>query len=215
MLVKNILLVDDHLVIRTGLKAMLVDYYPQIRVFEAKDGDETIKLLKHNRIDILLLDLQIPNTDTVSLVEFIAIKYPQVYIMIFSMLPEGIYARRLIKAGASGFLPKDSPQEEMKRAFEMAFNGRKYFSPRLTEILAEEVASNLSVNPFDRLSHREFEIVRLLLSSNSLSKIASNLNLKPSTVGTYKSRIFEKLQIETIFELKELAILYSLGDGKQ
>lgn len=188
---------------------MLLDYYPQSKIWEANNSDEAVHILKHNKIDILLLDLQMQNTDTIGLVELLAIKYPQLYILVFSMLAESIYARRILKAGASGFLPKDSSQDEMKRAFALAFSNKRYVSPGLAEQLNSEVKANTPDNPFDRLSHREFEIARHLLSSSSLSKIATDLHLKPSTVGTFKSRIFEKLKIETIFELKELAVLYS------
>lgn len=208
MAVKNILLVDDHSVVRTGMKVILLDYYTQLRIVEAQDGEEALRVLKKERVDLVLLDLQIPNTDTIGLVELISIKYPQCYILVFSMLPENIYARRVLKAGASGFLPKDTTQEEIKRAFDFAFANKKYISQALSERLVNEVADNGSISPFENLSHREFEIVSLLLAGNSLAKISDLLNIKPSTTGTYKTRIFEKLQVASLFELKELAVLY-------
>ncbi|HEY1023083.1 MAG TPA: response regulator transcription factor, partial [Flavisolibacter sp.] len=167
-----------------------------------------LRVLKKERVDLLLLDLQLPNTDTISLVEIISIRYPQCYILVFSMLPENIYARRVLKAGASGFLPKDTTPEEIKRAFDFALANKKYISPALSEVLLNDLTDNSPISPFENLSHREFEIVSLLLTGNSLAKISGQLNIKPSTTGTYKTRIFEKLQISSLFELKELAVLY-------
>lgn len=208
MPVKNILLVDDHSVVRTGMKVILLDYYPNLRICEAADGETALRVLKKERVDLLLLDLQLPNTDTISLVEIISIRYPQCYILVFSMLPENIYARRVLKAGASGFLPKDTTPEEIKRAFDFALANKKYISPALSEVLLNDITDNSPISPFENLSHREFEIVSLLLTGNSLAKISGQLNIKPSTTGTYKTRIFEKLQISSLFELKELAVLY-------
>jgi two-component system, NarL family, invasion response regulator UvrY len=211
MSMKNILLVDDHAVVRTGLNVILHDYYPEIRIFEAADEDDALDVLRQNKIDLLVLDLQIPNTDSIGLVELISIKHPSCYILIFSMLPEVIYARRVLKAGASGFLPKDSSSIETKRAFDLAFANKKYTSQTMTEMLANEGGSKTLANPFDGLSHREFEIVRLLLAGNNLAKIATLLNIRPSTAGTYKARLFEKLRVNSLFELKEVAILYDFA----
>ena len=208
---KNILLVDDHMVIRTGLKALLNDYYVQLSIMEAENEAQTLQSLKQHKIDLLIMDLQIPNTDVIGLIEMISIKYPRCYILVFSMLPEKIYARRVLSAGASGYLPKDSSPEEMKKAFDHALAEKKYLSPQLTELLSQEARQALPGNPFDRLSHREFLIVNLLLGGASITRIAERLNIKPSTVGTYKSRIFEKLSVKTIFELKEMAVLYDLS----
>jgi len=210
---KNILLVDDHMVIRTGLKALLLDYYIQLNIWEASDGDETMCVLKHHKIDLILLDLQIPNTDTIGLIELISIKYPHIHILVFSMLPERIYARRILKAGASGYLPKDSSPDEMKKAFDLALRNKKYLSPNLQNLFASHEEGTNTSSPFDKLSHREFEIITLLLAGRNMAAIAQTLNIKPSTVGTYKTRIFEKLQVETVFELKEMATLYNFKSG--
>lgn len=210
---KNILLLDDHMVIRTGLKSMLNDFYSQLRFFEAKNEDESLHVLKHNRIDLLIMDLQIPDTDVIGLMEMIAIKYPRTIILAFSMLPEKIYGRRVIKAGAYGFLAKDSTQEEMRKAFDLVLNEKKYISPVLAAQLEDDIRHNAGVNPFDRLSHREFLIVNLLLNGNTITYISKLLNIKPSTVGTYKTRIFEKLKVSSVFELKELSMLYDLSNS--
>ncbi len=210
---KNILLLDDHMVIRMGLRSMLNDYYSQLRFWEAKNEDDALQVLKHNRIDLLIMDLQIPDTDVIGLIEMISIKYPRTIILAFSMLPEKIYGRRVLKAGAYGFLSKDSTQEEMRRAFDLVLNEKKYISPVLAAQLKDDAKHHSEGNPFDRLSHREFLIVNLLLNGNTITHISKLLNIKPSTVGTYKTRIFEKLKVASVFELKELAMLYDLSNS--
>jgi two-component system, NarL family, invasion response regulator UvrY len=205
---KNILVVDDHLVTRAGVRSLLQEEYRQMNILEADNGDDVLKLLKTQPIDLLVFDLQIPNVDPMGMIELISIKHPHTYILVFSMMPEKIYARRAIRAGAAGYLSKDSRFEEVKGAFDAALNNKRYLSKNLLEMLANEGLAKGGTNPFEALSHREFEIVSMLLSGNTLTTIAQNLNIKPSTVGTYKARIFQKLQVENVFDLKELAVLY-------
>ena len=117
----------------------------------------------------------------------------------------------MLKAGARGFLPKESTLEEIKKAFDLVLQQKTYLSQNFIEILAGSVSTDTAFNPFEKLSHREFEIVNLLLSGSSINAIAQTLNVKPSTVGTYKIRVFEKLKIKTIFELKDLAMLFDFN----
>lgn len=205
MILKKVLIVDDHVVIRTGLKAVFFDLFPEVTVLEAEDGDGALKILKQQHVDVLVLDLQMPNTESISLIELFSIKFPETYILAFTMLPEKIYAKRIMKAGASGYLPKDAGYEEMKRAFSLALQQKKYFSPFLTEMLSAESAKTEGANAFESLSYREFEILNLLLTGNNVSSIARMLNIKSSTVGTYKNRIFQKMQVQTLLDLQELA----------
>ena len=130
--------------------------------------------------------------------------------LIFSMSSETIYAKRFLKAGAKGFLSKDSSLDEIKKAINLVLNNRRYVSDSLAEALAFSSASNSPENPFEKLSQREFEIASLLLGGQSVSDVSRALNLQTSTVGTHKSRIFEKLGIDNILELKELATSYNL-----
>lgn len=213
MINRNILLVDDHLVIRKGLIALLTDFYTDLFFFEASDDGAALKILKNHSIDLIVLDLQLPGTDTIQLIELISIKYPHIYILVFSMLPEAMYGRRVLKAGASGFLNKDVPVEEVKKAFDLALARKKYMSQQLVEIIAQSISNRTPANPFEKLSHREFEIIQLLLNGRSISDISKRLNIKPSTVGTYKSRIFEKLGAASLFEVNNLAALYGITNS--
>lgn len=207
---KDILIVDDHSVTRTGVKALLQDLYQDFRIVEAYDGESTLQVLKKHKIDIAFMDLQLPNTDTISLIEWMSIRYPHTYTLAFSMLPENIYGRRVIKAGASGYLPKDAPIEEIKRATEFALSNTKYLTPALLGMLKKKTDLAEDNNPFNSLSHREFEIVNMLLEGSTPNVIAQNLNIKPSTVGTYKTRIFRKLNITSVMHLREISFLYGL-----
>lgn len=214
MVNKNILLLDDHLVVRKGLIAVLTDVYKNLRFFEAADDETALKILKEQHIDLVVLDLQLPGIDAIHLIELILIRHPQIYILIFSILPEAMYGRRVLKAGASGFLNKDAPFEEVKKAFDLALSGKKYMSQQLVEILAQNIYNRVPSNPFEKLSHREFEIIHLFLNGKSISEISKKLNIKPSTVGTYKSRIFEKLNVATLFELNNLAAIYGVNNSQ-
>jgi two-component system, NarL family, invasion response regulator UvrY len=209
MELKNVLLVDDHAVTRLGLKELLVQFCPLLKIYESDNGDSMLLQLKSTRIDIIVLDIQMDNSNTLNLVELISIKYPKTSILIFSMLPEAVYGRRMLKAGAKGFLSKTATVKEIRWAFEMMLSSKRYVSSVLADLLSENALDNKHSEPFRSLSHREFEIMQDLLAGHSLSSIGQRLNLKPSTVGTYKSRIFEKLKVSNIFQLKEMAVLYS------
>jgi len=205
---KKVLILDDHAVIRTGVKVLLQDYDPRLQIFEAGDGAATLELLKQEPVDLAIMDLQLPDTETIGLIEHISIRYPRVYMLVFSMMPVSIYGQRVMGVGASGYLRKDAPYDEVKKAFSHALAGRRYMSPELVEMLSKQWQGNQ--NPFEGLSQREFEIIQLLLKGNTITGIGRALNIKPSTVGTFKSRIFDKMQVRNIFELHQKAALYGL-----
>ncbi|HAO45367.1 MAG TPA: response regulator transcription factor [Ferruginibacter sp.] len=207
---KKFLLVDDHVVVRSGIKTLLTEMYSPAEVHEAMDGETAMVKMKENSYDLVMLDIQMPKTDTLGLMEYIHIKYPQAKVLMFSMSAENIYAKRFMKAGAFGFISKESPLEEITRAINMILNGKKYISDTLAEKLAEDSFSGKTGNPFNDLSPREFEIVSLLLEGKTVTDISHTLNIQTSTVGTHKARLFDKLGVTNILELKELATTYNL-----
>ncbi len=207
---KKFLLVDDHVVVRSGLKILLSDIYNVSEIHEAMNGDTAIERLKTDEYDLILLDIQMPNTDTLGLVEYVHITYPMAKVLMFSMSAEDIYAKRFMKAGAYGFISKEAPLEEITKAINVILGGKKYISETLAEKLAEDSFSGKSGNPFNELSPREFEIVSLLLEGKTVTDISHALNIQTSTVGTHKARLFEKLGVENILQLKELATTYNL-----
>ena len=207
---KKFLLVDDHVVVRSGIKILLRDLYNPSEIHEAMNGDTATEKLKENEYDLILLDIQMPNTDTLGLMEYIRITYPTAKVLMFSMSAENIYAKRFMKAGAYGFISKEAPLEEITKAMAVILSGKKYISEGLAQKLDEDSFSGKSGNPFNELSPREFEIVSLLLDGKTVTDIAHILNIQTSTVGTHKARLFEKLAVENILQLKELATTYNL-----
>ncbi|MCP9750393.1 response regulator transcription factor [Ferruginibacter sp. HRS2-29] len=207
---KKFLLIDDHVVVRSGIKVLLSEIYKPSQIDEAHDGDSALARLKESSYDLVMLDIQMPHTDTFGLMEYFKIKYPELRVLIFSMSPENIYAKRFLKAGAKGFISKDAPLEEIKKAINQVLQNSRYISEAMLESLAESSGAAKDTNLFNTLSAREFEIVSLLLAGQTISNIANTLSLQVSTVGTHKARIFDKLKVTNILELKELANSYNL-----
>ena len=207
---KKFLLVDDHVVVRSGIKILLSDIYNPSEIHEAMNGESAVLKLKEHHYDLIMLDIQMPQTDTLGLMEYIHITYPDAKVLMFSMSAENIYAKRFMKAGAYGFISKEAPLEEITRAINIILRNKKYISQTLAETLAEDSFSGKSGNPFNELSPREFEIVSLLLDGKTVTDISHSLNIQTSTVGTHKARLFEKLGVTNILKLKELATTYNL-----
>jgi len=207
---KTFLLIDDHVVVRSGIRTLLYEIYKPSDIHEAHDGESAVEKVKHNTYDLIMLDIQMPKTDTFGLMELFKVKYPDLKVLIFTMSPENIYAKRYLKAGAKGFLSKDAPLEEIKKAINLILNNKKYLSETLMEQLAEGNGKDGDGNLFNTLSAREFEIVSLLLTGQTISQIGNTLHLQVSTIGTHKARIFEKLNVNNLLELKELATTYNL-----
>ncbi|MEJ7609646.1 MAG: response regulator transcription factor [Ferruginibacter sp.] len=207
---KKFLLIDDHMVVRSGIRTLLTGLYLNAEIDEAKDGETAIEHVKTKEYDLAMLDIQMPNTDTFSLMEFLKTNFPLLKVLVFSMSPENIYALRFIKAGAKGFISKDAPLEEIKKAIDLVLHDKKYISEELLSVLAEGDTPGAGKNPFNTLSSREFEIVSMLLSGKTISLIAADLGLGISTIGTHKSRIFNKLKVVNLLELNEMANAYDI-----
>ena len=206
---KKILLIDDHDVVRKGLILLLQDFYPGATILEAGNGEESTELLKKHEVDLVILDIQIPGTNSFELLNFIVNFYPLVKILVFSMGSENLYGKRFLMAGAHGYLSKEASMAEIRKAIETIMNGKKYLTEKLIDVVLQDFSGKHNINPFEKLSAREFEILTFLLRGYTIAEISIQVHLQPSTVGTYKSRIFEKLQVSNIIELKELASLYN------
>lgn len=204
------LIIDDHVVIRTGIKFLLSEKYHPTEIDEAHDGNSAMDQLRNNKYELIIMDIQMPNTDTLRLMEHIKNEYPGAKVLIYSMSAETIYAKRFMKSGAMGFLSKDAPLHEITKAIDTVMNNKVYISDVIAEILADDTYAGRTTNPFDKLSKREFEIAKLLLSGQTLTEISQTLKVQTSTVGTHKQRLFEKLAVANLLELKELATTYNL-----
>jgi len=206
----KLLIADDHSIVRTGLKTVMKGICPFASFDEAVNGDEVIHLVKTNDYDMMVLDINMPDTDSITLISNVFAYKENSRILIFSMNSELLYAKRFLKLGALGYLHKESGAEEIKRAIETVLHGHIYMSATLKKYFYEERMANRTENPFDKLTNREIQIAKYLLLGYSPAEIRKTLNLHSSTVGTHKVRFFEKLKIKNLFELRELIKLYNL-----
>jgi DNA-binding NarL/FixJ family response regulator len=208
------LLVDDHSIVRTGLKLLIQEFFAHSNIDEAYDGDSAFEKIKNHDYDLVVMDVNMPNTDSSGILETILAFKPSVKIIMFSMNAENMYAKRYLKLGAMGYLRKDASGPEIIKAISTVLNNKRYISPELNEKLLTDLQSNHPAeNPFDKLSPREFEIVQHLANGNSVAEISQKLNLHTSTIGTHKARIFEKLECKNIIELNNLAKVHRIVLG--
>jgi len=207
-LMKNLLIVDDHEIVRHGLKLLITDFYPETEIFEAQNEVVAIEVLKKVSFDLVFLDVQMPGSNCFDILNFIISRQPNAKVLIYSMGSQTLYGKSLIKAGAHGYLSKDAPMSEIQKAMATVLDGKKYISQELLAVLVDNITNGVPTNPFLKLSPRETEMTTFLLQGLSVSEISSRVNLQTSTVGTYKSRIFEKLDVTNIIQLKEIATLY-------
>ena len=202
----NLLLVDDHAIIRTGLKMIIETFLEDTNIDEAEDGDSAFEKIKNKDYDLLILDVNMPNTDSFGLISNILSYKSDAKILMFSMNSEEIYAKRYLKMGAMGYVRKDAPEAEIRKAITTVLDNKRYLSAEMSEKLLNDLgADTVNQNPFEKLSPREFEIVQHLVRGESLAEICQKLTLHSSTVGTHKARIFEKLNCNNIIDLSAMA----------
>lgn len=207
---KKFLLIDDHVVVRAGLSALLLKAFDPAQVFEAANGETALQKLAEQEYDLIILDIQMPNTDAQILLTEILRKYPGLKVLIFSMSSESVHAKRYLKFGAKGFVSKEAPLEDIIKAIKIILDNKRYISESLAAQLANESVDIQTDNPFTKLSAREFEIASLLLAGQTISNIGAKINIRVSTVGTHKARLFEKLGVRNLLELKELSRIHNI-----
>jgi two-component system, NarL family, invasion response regulator UvrY len=207
----HLLIVDDHYIIRTGLKQVIETFLAHTTVEEAFDGDSALEKVKHCDYDLIILDVNMPNTDSFGLLSNVLALKPNTKVLMFSMNDEGIYAKRYLSIGARGYIRKDASPGEIQKAITTVLNNKKFISAELGEKLLNDLQNKeQSQNPFDKLSPREFEIVQHLTRGESVAEISQNLKLHTSTIGTHKARIFDKLDCHNIIDLSELAKVHNV-----
>lgn len=193
------------------MKIIIDNFLPHCIIDEADDGDTAFKKIKQTNYDLVILDVNMPKTDSFGLVSNILSFKPTSKILMFSMNDEEVYAKRYLKMGVMGYIKKDASEGEIKKAITLVLDNKKYISPTLSQIMIEDLNSNNTKdNPFDSLSPREFEIVQHLIRGESLAEICNKLTLHSSTVGTHKARIFEKLKCKNIIDINTLAKIHNI-----
>jgi DNA-binding NarL/FixJ family response regulator len=202
----SILLADDHSLFREGLKQILARG-SNIRVTgEAGNGQEALDLIRNNTYDVVLLDISMPGRSGLDVLGEIRRERPDLPILILSMHPEDQYALRVLKAGAAGYLTKESAADELISAIRKVASGGKYISNTVAEKLASALDQTSRKQPYQLLSNREFQVLCMLASGKALKQIADELILSEKTITTYRARILEKLQLKNNVELTRYAI---------
>ena len=207
----KILIADDHAVVRAGLKQILTGVSGVTEIDGVADGDEVMEKIKEKDYDVVVLDISMPGKNGLEVLKQLKSAKPKLPVLILSMYAEGQYAVRVLKAGASGYLTKDSASEELVNAVEKIYLGRKYITPSLAEKLADFSWEGDKL-PHEKLSDREFNVFKMIASGNTVKEVAANLCLSVQTVSTYKARIYEKMKLETRVDITSYAIKNKLID---
>ncbi len=201
----NILIADDHELIREGLKKILKKETDMQVLGEASNAQQVLELVKNRKLSIVLLDISMPGPSGLEVLTELRRDYPKLPVLILSMHPEDRFAVRALKAGAAGYVTKDGAVAELVNAIRKVVDGGKYVSPHLAEKLADDLEKSQS--PLhETLSDREFQVMCMIASGKKTSEIAKELSLSVSTVNTYRTRILEKMKMETNVDLTRYAI---------
>jgi DNA-binding NarL/FixJ family response regulator len=202
----RILIADDHAVVRAGYKQFLEEEPHVTHVGEAASGNEVLAKLRSQPWDLVLLDIHMPDRSGLDILQHIRSGHPDVRVLVMSGLPEVQYARRVVRAGASGYLSKDGVAGEMLKAVRVVLAGRRYVSDVLAEIMAGDLNGDADRPLHERLSTRELQIFRKIAAGVGISAIALELRLSVKTISTYRTRILEKLGYKTNADITSYAL---------
>jgi DNA-binding NarL/FixJ family response regulator len=206
----KVLIADDHAIVRRGL-TQIAGEVPDITIAgEATNAREVLELVGKRHFDVLVLDITMPGRSGLDILQEIKRLNPRIQILVLSMHSEDQFATRVFRAGAAGYLPKESAPDELVKAIRKVHSGGKYISQTQAEKLVQNFDGHSDQPPHDQLSNREFDVLRRIASGRTVSQIASELNLSVKTVSTYRSRILEKMRMQTSAELTHYAIRNSL-----
>lgn len=202
----SILIVDDHAIVRLGLKKLLEEHCGLCSVSEAGSGADAMHKIDSLPFDVVLLDISMPGMNGIDVLKQLHAEKPQLPILILSIYPEDQYAVRLIRAGAAGYLTKETAPQEVVNAVYRLASGKKYISPVVAEMLANELVAANEKLPHQTLSDREYQIFLLLASAKTVSEIGESLALSVKTISTYRNRLLEKMHMRNNAELMRYAV---------
>ena len=208
----RILIADDHAVFRRGLKETIAEAFPKVTFGEAKSAAEVLEGVRLHTWDIVILDISMPGRSGLDILDDLKRLRPALPILLLSMHPEEQYARRALKAGASGYLTKESVPEELKLAVRKIAGGGRYVSATLAEKLAHDLRRGADLPVHELLSDREFQVLRMIASGKTVTGIADEMGVSVKTVSTYRWRILEKTGLKTTAELIRYALQAQLVD---
>jgi two-component system invasion response regulator UvrY len=192
----RILIVDDHAIVRRGLRELLSDEFHGAAFGEASDAQQALEQLRKKEWDVALLDIALPGKSGLDLLKELKTEWPKLPVLILSAHPEDQFAVRALKAGAGGYMTKESAPEELAKALRKIMAGGRYVSPALAEMLALGVTKDPTRTPHETLSDREYEVMSRIASGKTVTEIAEELSLSPKTISTYRTRVLEKLGLK-------------------
>jgi len=208
----RILIADDHQIVRAGLAQFLSDQGDIEVAGEAANGDELLDLVRREAFDVVLLDIAMPGKNGIDCLRVLRQIKPELPVLVLSGYPEAHYAVNLLRSGASGYLSKDAPPDELIRAIRVVARGRKYLSETAADLVSAKLSDPEEKKLHEQLSEREFQIFRKLATGESPTRIANELNLSVKTVSTYRARVLEKMNLKTNADLTYYAIKNALFD---
>ena len=197
----NILIADDHTIVRKGIKQIIMEEFIEAVIEEVADGNEMLHKIRSEKFDIVISDISMPGRSGLESLKQVKEEFPKLPVLILSMHSEDQYAIRVLKAGASGYLTKDSAPEELVKAVKQIISTGRYISPAVADKLAENINQNSTEELHESLSDREFEVLKMIGSGKTVSEIAQILSLSVNTISTYRVRILEKTKLHSNSEV--------------
>jgi two-component system, NarL family, invasion response regulator UvrY len=206
----RILIADDHAIVRRGLRDILLEEFPSATIDEVGDAEDLVKKVMKEEWSVVITDLSMPGRSGLEALQQISQDCPKLPVLVLSIYPEDQYAIRVLKAGAAGYLSKDSAPDELVNAIHRVLLGKKYITPSVAEKLASSIYYKSDKLPHEYLADREFEVFKMLATGKSVSIIAGILHLGVTTVSTYRARILAKMNMRTNADLTQYAIEHKL-----
>lgn len=197
----NILIVDDHMIIRRGLVQILEEFEGRFTTDQAQDGVQALQKLRATPFDAMLLDVALGERDGFDVLKSVRSEFPAIGVVMLSVYPEAQFALRAIRSGANAYLNKGCSPIELTQAIEMACKGQVYLTPATANLMANDLRKPTDRPPHERLSNREMQVMRMMAQGESVQHIAQTLSLSGNTVSTYRARVFEKLELKNLVDL--------------
>jgi DNA-binding NarL/FixJ family response regulator len=206
----KVLIADDHAIVRKGLKQILYDTDDMTVAGEASSGQEVLEKTWNNDYNVVVLDISMPGRGGLEILKELKNRNPELHVLVLSIHPEELYAKRVLKTGADGYLSKHSAPDELIKAIRRVSSGGKYLTDSLAEKLALDLQDSSEDNPHSKLSDREYQVMLMIASGKTVMEISRELSLSDKTISTYKSRVMEKTGLKNNAELIRYVIEHKL-----
>ncbi|OYX82818.1 MAG: hypothetical protein B7Y83_13560 [Flavobacteriales bacterium 32-34-25] len=205
----SFLISDDHSIVRQGISMLIHELFLNPKIYMSGNFKDTLKIINETKIDLLILDINFPDGNSINIIKDIKNIQADIKILIFTAYDEDIYALRYLNSGATGYLNKASSEEEMKQALTNMILSGKHMTQNVKDRILDSYMFQSPINPIEQLSNRELEVARIMIKGFGNLEISDLLNIKKTTVSTFKKRIYEKLEVDNLADLIELFRLYN------